>query len=402
MPSASIIKAVGLLPRRVVLTILVASIVSAVLSGMGGIDRAAASPQSPVSVTSYRISGQLWSVAAVSASEAWAVGYSGADAKRKTLILRWNGEKWSEVPGPAPVAGALEAVTATSATNAWAVGYTGSAANPVTMAMHWNGKTWSRVQGVPRVKGKLYAVADSPGGLWAAGESVSFHTGTALVLHEAGGRWYVVPTPASGASFLMGVAVTSRNAVWASGWGGTNSDPADTLLLRWNGTNWIYTASPLDKETDTTYGLAAGPGGAVWAVGDHFIGARKLSSVAIRWNGEHWVKAPVSVAEYSSLQSVAFVPGGIQWAVGSWWPKNQQTVIIGRALITRWTGTAWVQVATPSVNDPGNQFSSARLYGISGTSAASAWAVGAASNGLSGSGAIFKTVILRWNGKTWS
>jgi hypothetical protein len=405
MRSAPTINAVGRVTWQAVLITFVASIIAAVLSGTGWINPAAASlafPASPVSGTSYRISGQLWSVAAVSPSEAWAVGYSGPDTERKTLVLRWNGEKWSQVPSPAPVSGALEAVTATSATNAWAVGYTGSASNPVTMAMHWNGKTWSRVQAVPKVKGKLYAVASSPSGVWAVGESVAFSQGTALVMHEVGGRWYVVPTPASRESYLMGVAVAGKDAMWASGWGGTNSGPGDTLLLRWNGTTWSSAASPLDKETDTPYGLASGPGGAVWAVGDHYIGAYKFSSVAMRWTGKLWVKTPVSIAEYSSLQSAAFVAGGTQWAVGSWWPKNQQTVIIGRALIVRWTGTTWVQVPTPAVNEPGNQFSSARLYGISGTSAANAWAVGAVSNGLSGSSAVFKTVILHWNGRTWS
>jgi hypothetical protein len=42
------------------------------------------------------------------------------------------------------VSGTLNAVTATTASNAWAVGYTGdiTAAHQKTLIMHWNGSAW--------------------------------------------------------------------------------------------------------------------------------------------------------------------------------------------------------------------------------------------------------------------
>src|SRR6185312_11927238 len=80
---------------------------------------------------------ELTAIAAVSARNAWAVGFadpSGGDARNgpaaggrviiaRTLILHWNGKSWKRVPSPNPDEGGhLTGVTATSAGDAWAVG----------------------------------------------------------------------------------------------------------------------------------------------------------------------------------------------------------------------------------------------------------------------------------------
>jgi hypothetical protein len=67
-------------------------------------------------------------VAATSASDAWTVGYSGNSASHlRTLAEHWNGTKWALVPTQNPGAGGntfnyMESVAATSASHAWAVG----------------------------------------------------------------------------------------------------------------------------------------------------------------------------------------------------------------------------------------------------------------------------------------
>jgi len=63
-------------------------------------------------------------VTATSAGNAWAVGaYTVGTADQKTLILRWNGTKWTHVPSPNPVpSNDLTGVAASSGSNAWAVG----------------------------------------------------------------------------------------------------------------------------------------------------------------------------------------------------------------------------------------------------------------------------------------
>jgi hypothetical protein len=82
----------------------------------------------------------LVSVAATSASNAWAVGGLGGP---KTLIERWNGTTWKAVPSPSPAPSILSGVAATSASNAWAVGY-GGAHTTKTLILRWNGTSWTQ------------------------------------------------------------------------------------------------------------------------------------------------------------------------------------------------------------------------------------------------------------------
>jgi hypothetical protein len=91
--------------------------------------------------------GFLNCVASTSARNAWAVGLTGRETTRrpKTLILRWNGTRWTHVPSPTPTAGGfLYHIAVTSGRSAWAVGQTGNYAtgNPRTLDLRWNGTAW--------------------------------------------------------------------------------------------------------------------------------------------------------------------------------------------------------------------------------------------------------------------
>ena len=68
---------------------------------------------------------QLYGVAATSATNAWAVGsYQNGTAPDRTLIEHWNGRDWAIQPSPSVGVSAnnLFSAAATSAANAWAVG----------------------------------------------------------------------------------------------------------------------------------------------------------------------------------------------------------------------------------------------------------------------------------------
>jgi len=65
----------------------------------------------------------LTGVTVTSASSAWAVGSYTIGTAGQTLILQWNGTKWTHVPSPNPVpSDELVGVAASSGSNAWAVG----------------------------------------------------------------------------------------------------------------------------------------------------------------------------------------------------------------------------------------------------------------------------------------
>ena len=74
------------------------------------------------------IQSVLYSVFGKSADNVWAVGSSNnGSAPTRTLIQHWDGTQWTIVPSPSPDSqlNELRSVTALSADNAWAVGYRG-------------------------------------------------------------------------------------------------------------------------------------------------------------------------------------------------------------------------------------------------------------------------------------
>ncbi len=269
----------------------------------------------------------LSAVAAVSARDLWAVG--GRD--NQVLILHWDGKAWKQVASPKLAGGGqLDGVAAISATDIWAVGAM-SAKGTQPVIEHWNGKSWRRVA-APAVHGgsTLVAVAvASTSSIWAVGDNIG-HNGSPLIEHWNGATWQVQrsPSPATGA--LIGVAVTSAKNAWAVS--GIADGIADkTLIERWNGSMWKvqHSASPKSGGAILT-GVAAASAKNAWAVGVDTDFGFSLGTVIEHWNGKSWSlqHSPVTGGE---LTAVA-VKAGQAWAVGSTGSK---------AIIERWTGHAW-------------------------------------------------------------
>ena len=190
---------------------------------------------SPSPGTSAGLSG----VAATSASGAWAAGSSTAGTSSKSLVLGWNGTAWKQVPSPS---GVLYGVAAISAASAWAVGYTGGAR---TLVVRWNGTAWKQVPspslGAHFIPFLDAVAATSARNAWAVGDSTNCGCGPgiSLILHWNGAAWTRVPSPTpGGGTILRGVAATSATNAWAVGYSGSGIGPTKTLILRWNGKTW--------------------------------------------------------------------------------------------------------------------------------------------------------------------
>ncbi len=332
-------------------------------------------------VTSFTVTGNLQDVAAVSSSEAWAVGWTGGISAAKTLIVRWNGHRWSPVTSPKPIPGILLGLTKVSRTDIWAVGYAGPfSGRDVPLLMHWNGTRWSRVPGVPPVNGEFDAIGEAGGTLLAVG---GLHAPPMLIMERIGTRWKTFPVP-PGLGLMTSLVVTGRHSAWAAGVTFGTSGPVGDVLMRWNGSTWRSVSFPLHGADQNLWHLAAGPGGAVWAVGDsHNSAQTKSTPLSMTWNGAIWRKVAVTAPANSELDAVAFVPGGTAWAGGTSSDGK-------RTLILRWTGTAWSKAASP------NPFATSSVNAVAATSPRDAWAVGAGT----GSG-LSRTFVLHWNGGTW-
>jgi hypothetical protein len=175
----------------------------------------------------------LTGVAVVSPTDVWAVGYStscSGPCVQQTLIEHWNGTSWNVVSSPNvdPSMNGLNGVAAVSATDIWAVGASGGISNPgQTLIEHWNGTSWNVVSSpdVGTSNNALGAVAVAAASdIWAVGYSTSSFFQT-LTEHWDGTRWQVVKSLDAGTqgNLLVAAAAITATDVWAVG-------PEDTSI----------------------------------------------------------------------------------------------------------------------------------------------------------------------------
>jgi hypothetical protein len=324
---------------------------------------AAASTPNPGGSKGYN---QLNGVSAVSATNAWAVGrYSTADfvGLGESLILHWNGKGWTRTASPSPGKASgntvLQAVKAVSATDAWAVGtysLPGEGEFNQPLLLHWNGKSWTQV------------TSPNPGG-------------------------------ATGTTALTGVAATAAGDVWVTGWYSTDTGSTATLILHWNGKTWTQVPSPSPgAATGGTQLLAVSAVSATnaWAAGSYITnsGLGASQSLILHWNGFSWKQvtspSPGGTAGTATPAAVSAVSYADAWVVGDYTTSSSY----GRSLTLRREGTSWAQVPSP---DPSGTTRSTYLSGVAAISLTNAWAVGSYNNGTNS-----QSLILHWNGKSWS
>jgi len=381
-------------PARLATAVFAAALVAlSVVNGAGGAQAASARP---ASVTALSIPGELDGVAATSPTNAWAVGYLvSRNSKPDTLIMaHWDGVNWKRVTVPGFPYGQLLAVAAVSKNDVWAVGENesyvpGYNRPPFGLVLHWNGKAWRPVPIAFAVQAIPTAVTATAKDVW-----VALSADTDELLHETGGHWYVVPVTQSGSlNDPLTIAMSSPKSGWL---GGTNvsidSNGATAFEWHWNGASWKHIPVKVHDQFSVINAMAGLPGGTVWAVGQEAIdpnNGNTFGPLTLRWNGKAWLQVPVNIQGADDLFGVAPIPAGTAWAVGT----MDDNLDVG-ALVARWTGTAWKQAPSPA-GDWADI-----LYAVTATSVSDAWAVGEINTPLGSAG--FTTVILHWNGTTWS
>jgi len=271
----------------------------------------------------------LSGVAAVSATDAWAVGTSGSQMSHgQTLIEHWDGAHWQIVksPNPGSIYNSLYAVTAVSVTNVWAVGYyVNTTGVTQTLTEHWNGTSWSVVKSPSpaSMNNELFSVAAvSATDVWAVGfitrNSANGPVEQTLIEHWNGTSWSVVKSPSPGSGDdLRGVAAVSANDIWATGYT-FNGSSIQTLVEHWNGTNWQVVKSPNVGTSPTFSGVAAVSAHDVWAVGSHNNSNNVFQTLTEQWDGKQWsvVKSPSPGSFNTQLLAVAATSAHDVWAVG--------------------------------------------------------------------------------------
>jgi hypothetical protein len=348
---------------------------------------------------------RLGGVAALSSGNAWAVGAwrRTASSGYKTLIEHWTAGRWrlQASPSPGNDSNSLTGVAALSSTEAWAVGsYHTNGQSLKTLIEHWNGTAW-KVQPSPSPvtdNNTLSAVvATSRSNVWAVGNTLSTSgEQRTLIEHWNGRSWTVQHSPSPGSSSqLTAVAAVSGSNAWAVGYSdSSDGTTSKTLVEHWNGSSWQIQASPNPSvQYNFLCGVAATSRTNAWTDG-MYVQAGYQAPIMEHWNGQAWsVHASAyqpAGYEYDPCAMAAPSAGNI-WAVGSRWYLNAD-----RTLIEHWNGTTWKTQASP--NPAPGDFDQNVLNGVAATSATNAWAVGWSYVNNSGH---IKPLIEHWNGSSW-
>ena len=289
----------------------------------------------------------LFAVRAASPVSVWAVGSfedtSGLKVVTKSLILHWDGIRWSQAKSPSPgnAFNGLNAVRAVSANDVWAVGSFSNGAGSRSLTLHWNGTAWKRVSSPsPAVVNNLnWVTSTSPADVWAVGELSNTNnlTGAALrpgmhiaaraeprtfIVHWDGTRWSQVKSPSPGnLDFLEGVGATSTSNAWAVGITSANDTADQTLILHWNGTAWkrVTSPDPAGRHSDNDlFGVAITATNTAWAVGSVDDTNNAQHALLLRWDGTSWQQAQIPPSgDRSGLSGVGASSSGNAWAVGT-------------------------------------------------------------------------------------
>ena len=317
-------------------------------------------------------------VAALSSSEAWAVGYQNDNNLNdsRTLAEHWNGTSWTVVKSPNPgstpncqnsnTGNFLNAVAYVSASDVWGVGFFFPCNGPLRpMALHWDGTQWKPVR-TPALNTNDNAVFNSvvafgANDVYAVGYQPATNGAVqTLIEHWDGTNWTVMtsPNPSATGNTLTAVAGTSASDLWAVG---TSTDAPttsiQTLTLHFNGTSWAVVPSPnpLPKQflnQNVFQSLTATSSSDVTAAGYLLDSASfRFLTFVEHWNGTAWTVSttpnPSSGAgDFNVFRGVSAVSANNIYAVGYF--ANASTTGQQQTLIEHFDGVSWTIVSSPT------------------------------------------------------
>jgi len=279
----------------------------------------------------------LLGVAAVTSTQAWAVGGAGdPEAPAAVAIQGWDGNRWTTVEAPSPGSSTneLRAVDASGPSDVWAVGRTSSGFGEEPLVLHHDGVTWAEVELPGEIDGILNDVAVlSPTDVWAVGFAGDPDASLerALVLHWDGVAWAEVEVHRAiggGKAALTGIGWVSPTDIWVVGY-----HHFQPLVLRFDGAAWSRSETEVRGDLLAVEPFATGE---VWGIGTPIQ----------RFDGETWAEASVARADGLTLVDGAAVGGRDIWAVGM---RSSEDDPATRMAVYRYSGRRWVPVDGPPV-----------------------------------------------------
>jgi hypothetical protein len=379
--------------------------ISAIDAGNGAIFSWDGKSWTPQQISS---ASELWGITAISATDAWAVGYGTDDA---ALAVHWNGTAWQDESPPSQGAN-LQVVAASGPDDVWAVGSAGTG----MAADHWNGSTWAEYQ-IPVLPGMgdfnvpLGITVDKSGEPWIA--DYSDRADRTVYFHWNGSAWQVsygaaqpgviesysdALTTLPGDGAILSAGTTTRFGELASPYAELNAAPsagaqfaAVPVAAASSGEAAVASAPlvpPLRYGAPLSAVRVPGPDGAIPGVQSAGASAQQatasaagpsaavpsaagpspVTTSAAAASSAAWTPASVPpVSPQSSLNGVAATTGGLAWAVGE---QYQGVIAPGDPLVLQRSGGRWTRVALPEVQWRGS------LTGVTAVSPTDVWAIG--------------------------
>jgi hypothetical protein len=320
-------------------------------------------------------SGQLWAVATIDDTDAWAGGHTlGTE---EMFQFHWDGSSWSHVEDREHQHGHMKSMVAVDSDDVWAVGYEPSedCYRAFTVTRHWNGRKWSRVRSPNPSKDPCFGanyltgVAGlAPNDLWAVGYQTGEPGYSPLRLHWDGTTWRALGEHVPFAyQYLHGLAVVAADDVWAAGWSWTSRRGTQGYAEHFDGARWKRVRLPVLEDEYSLSAVSAIDSDDVWAVGYRGAGAQP---VALHWDGAAWavVAMPTLPDGSNILTGVTALSSDDVWAVGYDYEVPSGNI---RTLVMHWDGTAWSRVDSPNAPD-----ASSVLHGVAPDGTGGLWAVG--------------------------
>ena len=241
--------------------------------------------------------GSFEQIAPISSRNVWAVG----DTSTKTgnvvfqpVIRHFNGSSWQAVTIPHDAGFTSDWVSASSASNVWVGGLENR--SPATSVIYrWNGARWAQVP-IPRMTDLQHVIVLGPDNVWAYGDSGS--VGYDL-FHWNGSKWQYYLR--DNVNFIpQDISASASNNVWVSGY--TFSGRKQVVAAyRWNGTAWHSVSMPHPVLNDGGPNVTAVSPSNVW------VGwSDTTTSHALHWDGHQW--RTVSLPYYADPSDI--VPDG--------------------------------------------------------------------------------------------
>lgn len=335
----------------------------------------------------------LTSVDAVSPSLAWAIGTwraGGENSPDRAMFERWNGTSWVAIKGRNVGSGDtdLTDVGIVSAKSVWAVGGAFQGQKAKVVVEHWTPPGVKVVKSPSPPSSVLTGLEVVSGrNMWAVGVRDFTGAGRPLIEHWNGKKWAVVASPGPAGSSLRELDALSATNIWAVG-AVLKNGTGRTLIEHWNGKSWKVVPSPNRGTTPNLLtAVDAIASDKVWAVG-YIQGADdSFTSLIEHWNGTSWriVASPTAGAFQNFLEGISSVSANDVWAVGNSAAQSEPPVAY-KTMVLHWNGSSWTVVPSPS---PAPDSGYNTLGGVAALPSGQVWAVGDYN-----SGSKFDTLVL--------